>query len=70
LALNFEDHQESERMIAFGLPSNPPQEILEELRALFIDNIPVQTKPISISLSQSSRFVLPMRTNVQIMTTT
>ncbi len=73
LALNFENYREAERMIALGLLGNPPQEILEELRALFIDNIPLQTKPISISLSQSSpsRFVvLPMRTNVQQVTTT
>jgi len=73
LALDFENYREAERMIALGLLGNPPQEILEELRALFIDNIPLQTKPISISLSQSSpsRFVvLPMRTNVQQVTTT
>jgi hypothetical protein len=65
LALNFKDYREAERMIALGLLGNPPPEILEELRELFISNIPVQTEPISISLSQSSpsRFSLPMITN-------
>lgn len=53
LALNFEDYRQAERMIAFGLSGNPPPEILEELRELLIANIPLQTKPLSISLSQS-----------------
>jgi len=52
LALNFEDYRQAERMIAFGLSGNPPPEILEELRELLIANIPIQTKPLSISLSQ------------------
>jgi len=70
LALDFENYREAERMIALGLLGNPPPEILEELRELFISNIPVQTEPISISLSQStpSRFSLPMRANVKYVT--
>ncbi|MCK5524038.1 MAG: hypothetical protein KAI83_12975 [Thiomargarita sp.] len=52
LALNFGDYREAERMIALGLLGNPPPEILEELRELFISNISVQTKPISISVNQ------------------
>jgi hypothetical protein len=53
LALDFEDYREAERMIALGLLGNPPPEILEELRELFITSIPIQTKPLSISLRQS-----------------
>ena len=55
LALNFENYREAERMIAFGLSGNPPQDILEELRELFISDIlsKYPAKPISISLSQS-----------------
>jgi hypothetical protein len=43
LALDFEDYREAERMIAFGLSGNPPPEILEELRELFISHIPTHT---------------------------
>ena len=52
LALDFEDYRQAERMIALGLLGNPPPEILAELRELFITSIPIQTKPLSISLSQ------------------
>ncbi|MEN8217479.1 MAG: hypothetical protein ABFS56_14145 [Pseudomonadota bacterium] len=57
LALNFEDCREAERMIAFGLSGNPPPEILEELRELFISHIPtreVKQVPISYPLLVSS----------------
>jgi len=50
LALNCENYREAEKMIALGLLGNPPPEILEELRTLFISNIPIQpTKPISLN---------------------
>jgi DNA polymerase III delta prime subunit len=70
LALNFKDYREAERMIALGLLGNPPPEILEELRELFISNIPIQTEPISVSLNQAtgSQFSFPMRTNVKYVT--
>ncbi|TGO03014.1 hypothetical protein PN36_14470 [Candidatus Thiomargarita nelsonii] len=57
LALNFEDCREAERMIAFGLSGNPPPEILEELRELFISHIPTrEVKPVSISLHRPQAF--------------
>ena len=70
LALNFKDYREAERMIALGLLGNPPPEILEELRELFISNIPIQTEPISVSLNQAtgSQFSFQMRTNVKYVT--
>jgi hypothetical protein len=50
LALNFEDYREAEKMIALGLLGNPPPEILEELRELFISNIPASpAKPILLT---------------------
>ncbi|OQY55488.1 MAG: hypothetical protein DRR08_04435 [Candidatus Parabeggiatoa sp. nov. 2] len=63
LALDFGNYREAERMIAFGLSGNPPPEILEELRELFISDIlsKYPAKPISISLSQprpSSLFIV------------
>lgn len=61
LALNFEDCREAERMIAFGLSGNPPPEILEELRELFISHIPTrEVKPVSISLHRPQPFSMPV----------
>ncbi len=67
LALDFENYREAERMIALGLLGNPPPEILEELRELFISMMKVQTENISISLNQAtpSRFSLAKRANVK-----
>lgn len=67
LALDFDDYRKAERMIALGLLGNPPPEILEELRELFITSIPIQTNPLSISLSQShfSPILPAMTANVE-----
>jgi hypothetical protein len=42
LALDGEDYREAEQMIAFALSGNPPLEILEELRDLWLNLLQVK----------------------------